>query len=192
MSDARPSAAIAGAVELFLGRREGLGRFDFSFEGFWRSFGAAVYALPLYAFVIAGEWSLVAAAPKPPALSLLIAARLADFVLDFAAMPAALALLARPLGISRSYAPYIVVRNWSTLVVLAPQAAISLLLRLGWLSYEISALLSLALLVVMLVYQFRIVRWTIGWTPGPAAAFVAADAILSLILISLVNALFGF
>ena len=191
MFSPRTSSAIAGAVALFLGRREGLGRFDFSFDGFWHSFTAVFYALPLYAFIVAGEWSILAETTRPPALSVLIAARLIDIAVDFVAMPAVLALLARRLAITRSYAPYITVRNWSSLVMIAPQAAVALLQRLGWISDEVAVFTSLALVAVMLVYQFRIVRWTIGWTPGMAAAFVAADTVLSLVLISLVNGFFG-
>lgn len=191
MRENSAAAAILGAAELFLGRREALGRFDFSVEGFWRSFGAAIYALPLFAFVIVGDWAILTRSPDAPSLSQLLAARLIDYGFDFLAMTVLLGLLAKRLAITRQYGAYIVVRNWSTPVILAPQAVIALLLRLDLLSMDSADLVSLLVLGVTLFYQYRIARWTLGWNAGNAAAFVAADTVLSLVLVTLVNGLFG-
>jgi hypothetical protein len=191
MLEADTSAAITGAIELFLGRPGGLKRFDMSFEGFWRSFAALFFVLPLFAVMVAAEWPAQSQQVAPPTVASFIAARLIDLVLDFGAIPVLLALLAKRLGISRSYVGYVVVRNWSTLVMIAPQAAISLLFGLGFVSMEISALLSLIVAGVMLFYQYRVTRWTLGWNGSQAAGLVAADLGLSLVLLFLVDSLFG-
>lgn len=191
MLDARTSSAIAGAIELFLGRRDGLRRFDLSTEGFWHSFSAALYGVPFFLCLMAGDWSVLSAMPEPPTLSAVIFSRIADFTVDFLFLPIALALLARRLGITRSYAGYVIARNWSTLVMLAPQAVISLLLGFRWLDQDVAALLSLVIAGVMLAYQYRITRWTLGWDGAAAAGLVAADVVSGLVLVSLVNGLFG-
>lgn len=191
MLDARTSAAIAGAVELFLGRRDALRRFDLSTEGFWHSFTAALYGVPFFLCLMAGDWSVLSAANEPPTLSAVILSRMADFTIDFLFLPIALALLAKRLGITRTYAGYVIARNWSTLVILAPQAVISLLLGFRWIDEDVAVLLSLVIAGVMLAYQFRITRWTLGWDAAAAAGLVAADFVSSLVLVALVNGLFG-
>ncbi|MGE5269272.1 MAG: hypothetical protein ACM3JG_06310, partial [Thiohalocapsa sp.] len=40
--------AVGGALRLACGDRRGLGSFDASLDGFWRSFRAAVICYPLY------------------------------------------------------------------------------------------------------------------------------------------------
>ncbi|MCX5516622.1 hypothetical protein C3941_22165 [Kaistia algarum] len=191
MLAADTTAALTGAIELFLGRPSGLKRFDLSFEGFWRSFAALLYILPFFAIVVAADWMTLSQQPDAPALTTLAVARLFDVGLDFGAMPVVLALLARRLGIQRSYIGYVIVRNWSTLVIVVPQAVISLLFGLGIVSMEASELMSLVVVGVMLFYQYRIARWTLGWNGTQAAGLVAADLGLSLILLFFVHGLFG-
>lgn len=191
MLDARTTAAIAGAVELFLGRRDGLRRFDLSVDGFWHSFSAALYGVPFFLCLMAGDWAVLSAIAEPPTLSAVILSRIADFTLDFLFLPIVLALLAKRLGITRSYTGFVIARNWSTLVMLAPQAVISLLLGFRWLDQDLAALLSLVVAGVMLAYEYRIARWTLGWDGAAAAGLVAADVVSGLVLVSLVNGLFG-
>lgn len=191
MLSASTSSAIAGAIELFLGRRAGLGRFDLSADGFWKSFTAALYAVPLYAFVVAGDWQVLSTQAQPPALSTLILVRFAELAFDFTAVPVVLALLARRLKITRSYGTFVIVRNWAMLVILAPQTVVSLLFGLGWLSNDAATLFSLVIIVIALIYSYRITRWTLNWGAGGAVALVAAELVLGQIVISLINGWFG-
>lgn len=191
MLNTSTSSAIAGAIELLLGKRAGLGRFDLSADGFWNSFTAALYAVPLYAFVIAGDWQMLSMQAQPPALSTLILVRFIELALDFAAVPVVLALLARRLKITRSYGTFVIVRNWAMLVILAPQTVVSLLFGFGWLPNDAVALLSLVIIVIALIYSYRITRWTLNWSPGAAVGLVAAELVLGQIVISLINGWFG-
>lgn len=192
MPNAATIAAIRGAVEIFLGRRDGLRRFDLSVEGFWRSFAAILYVLPLFAIVVAADWMMVSGQPAHPSREAFILARLVDLAIEWCTLPIALGLLAKRLGIGRTYVAYVVARNWSGIVSVAPLALLSLLFGLGALSLEVMELLSLLVIGAMLFYGYRIARWTLVWPASMAAGLVAADLALSLILLSLVNSLFGF
>jgi len=192
MPNAATIAAIRGAVEIFLGRRDGLRRFDLSVEGFWRSFGAILYVLPLFAIIIAADWAVLSQQPVHPSVEVFVLARLVDLGIEWCALPIALGLLAKHLGIGRTYVAYVVARNWSGIVSVAPLALLSLLFGLGALSLEAMELLSLLVIGAMLFYGYRIARWTLIWPAASAAGLVAADLALSLILISLVHSLFGF
>ena len=187
------SSALMGALELFLGRREGLHRFDFSVDGFWRSFSAILYMLPFFAISVAVEHRL---RPEDvtiagPTDAMFVVSRGLDLVLDWIAMPILLAIFARRLGIARSYASYVVVRNWASVIMSAPQAAIALLAGLGLVPIEFAAVVSLAIVGVMLRYHYQIIGATLGGSVGFRIALVAADLALSLILSGIFSRLFG-
>ncbi|WP_336801433.1 hypothetical protein [Kaistia sp. MMO-174] len=187
------SSALTGAFELFLGRREGLQRFDFSVEGFWRSFGAIFFMLPFFAISVAVEHRL---RPEDvtvagPTDAMFIVSRGLDLILDWTAMPVLLAIFARRLNIARSYASYIVVRNWASVIMAAPQAAVALLAGLGLVPIEFAAVVSLAIVGVMLRYHYQIVGATLGKSVGFRVGLVAADLALSLVLSGVFTQLFG-
>lgn len=187
------SSALMGALELFLGRREGLHRFDFSVDGFWRSFSAILYMLPFFAISVAVEHRL---RPEDvtiagPTDAMFVVSRGLDLVLDWIAMPILLAIFARRLGIARSYASYVVVRNWASVIMSAPQALIALLAGLGVVPIEFAAVVSLAIVGVMLRYHYQIVGATLGGSVGFRIALVAADLALSLVLSGIFSRLFG-
>jgi len=193
MISPQASSALLGALDLFLGRREGLRRFDFSLDGFWRSFGAILYVLPFFAINVAVEHRL-----RPPDLMVtgpsdlvFVLSRLLDLGLDWVMMPLLLAAFARNLGIARTYASYIVVRNWASVVMSAPQALIALLAGLGFLPLDFAAILSLAVIGVMLRYHYQIVGLTLGKTVPFKIALVVFDVALSLVLGKLIDGLFG-
>lgn len=186
-------SALIGALELFLGRREGIQRFDFSLDGFWRSFGAILYVLPFFAVSIAVEHRL-----RPPDVmvtgpsdGLFVVSRLIDLGLDWVMMPLLLAAFARNLGIARTYASYVVVRNWAAVVMSAPQALIALLVGLGLIPIEFAAVLSLAVVGVMLRYHYQIVGATLGGTPPFKIGLVGVDLVLSLVLSGVFSRLLG-
>jgi hypothetical protein len=47
--------AVGGALRLARGDRRGLGSFDASLEGFWRSFRAAAICYPMYLFLLSSR-----------------------------------------------------------------------------------------------------------------------------------------
>lgn len=187
------SSALMGALELFLGRREGLQRFDFSVDGFWRSFSAILYMLPFFAISVAVEHRL---RPEDvtiagPTDAMFVVSRGLDLILDWVTMPVLLAVFAKRLGISRNYASYVVVRNWASVIMSAPQALIALLAGLGVVPIEFAAVVSLAIVGVMLRYHYQIVGATLGGSVGFRVALVAADLALSLVLSGIFSRLFG-
>ncbi|SHG94320.1 hypothetical protein SAMN02745157_0039 [Kaistia soli DSM 19436] len=193
MFDPASIAAIRSAFDLFLGRRDALARFDVSIDGFWHSFRAIFYVLPFFAINAAVEHRMMLSDAVVENVSdgAFVAARLVDYGIDWIAMPALLALFAQRLGISRTFAPYIVVRNWALVVMSAPQALVSLLLGFGMLSFEISAAVSMIILGVMLRFHYLIIRWTLAKSVAFSIGLVAADIALSLVLSEVIDRLFG-
>jgi len=159
--------------------------FDFTVEGFWKSFFAAVVALPFYAFLVLHE--LVLVQPTSPALAVL--ARLVGYALDWVAFAVAAALLLRMLGLGRRFVPLVVMVNWAAvpqLALMAGAVVASLVLP-----DVLDPLLLVAALVAVLFYRWLVVRQALEGLGGIAFGFVVVDVLLGILVDRLVGALFS-
>ena len=102
-------SSLYGACRLALMDRSGLAHFNLTFEGFWRSFFAAVLGAPGFALLVVQK---LAARPEPldPGWAMLV--QLLAYGLSWAAFPLAAVLLTRLLGLSQNYVALIVALNW--------------------------------------------------------------------------------
>ncbi len=109
--------AAIGCWMIVTGNAAGQTYFDMSIDGFWRSFRwAFVLAVcDTLDAVIGHSTALVGDdAALPVNYVLLIAVNIIASLLTFFAFPIVVALLAKYMGLSQRYAPYIIVRNWLT------------------------------------------------------------------------------
>jgi hypothetical protein len=182
--------ALDGALALFIGRPAPAGAFDTSIGGFWRSFAAIVLVVPSFAVSIAAEARLSGAAELAaglppveagPALSDM-AIQATSLLADWIALPLVLALIAGPLGVSGRYVPFVVVRNWASVVSAAVYALPALFFNLGLIGREAVLLLSLAVLVVVLRYQYRIIRIVLATPVAASLGLVVLDLVLGLVV----------
>ncbi len=173
MISARETAfALSGAVRLARMDPGGLGHFDTTIEGFWRSFYAAVVAAPAYVLLIVLKASLHPVGAGPVRWVLVDATA---YVIEWTAYPLAMVYISRWLACSDNYFRYIVARNWAMVIGLAfflPVAAIvAINPALAW-------LLVLATLAV-LVYQWYVARTALKITGAEAAVLMFFNFILS-------------
>lgn len=188
--------SLKGAWLLLFNRPEGMGYFDLSINGFWRSFGVAVFLLPAFFITSVAEWQLIISetgllAEDLPASAYWFAQTL-NFGIDWLAFPFLFALLAGPLGYSRSYVPFIITRNWASLIATLPYALAALLYVVGMIPAGIMVLFSLAGLMVVGWYHFRIARIALGATVSAATGIVILDFVLSLLISEISGRLLGF
>ncbi|SDB52783.1 hypothetical protein [Bauldia litoralis] len=186
--------SLTGAWDLFLDRPEAMRAFDVSVEGFWRSFRVIVLLLPAYFLttmaeqIMLSETAVETAGPGGVALFL---DSVVGLGLDWIALPVVLALAARPLGIQRNYAAFIVARNWGAVIALTPFGVIGLLVILGLLNAEIANFLMLASLMVVLRYNFLIARRALDVGIGFAIGIVILDLAVSLTIALALDSVFG-
>src|SRR5436190_4343571 len=88
--------AVGGALRLACGDRRGLGFFDASIDGFWRSFRAALICYPMYLLLLsfrigAPVWEASGVVP-------VVAVETIAFVISWTAFPLLILPLARWLG----------------------------------------------------------------------------------------------
>jgi hypothetical protein len=174
---------LAGAWQVMFGRSEGLNRLDTSLEGFWRSFAAVILMVPFALLSLISEQPLTAA---PSAATSLTGGGVAlngfGLLVDWFTFPLIFAFVARPFGLGSRYVPFIVARNWASIIIGAMVAIIHALHLLGVLP---SVLMPYALIVavgVALRFSYVIVRTTLVVSAAMAIPIVILDFLLSLVI----------
>jgi hypothetical protein len=176
---------LSSAWALFLGRREAVRGFDTSFRGFWQSFLAIIFVLPVYVLFIGAERRMILSdqpAGAPFDDIAFAAWRLLALAVDWAAFPLLMAALARPLGIAGRYVRLIVAFNWGGPIVATLMAVPAILLSYGAVGEGAASMLLIAALAVVIRFRFVTARAALDCGFGMAAALVATELLLSLVL----------
>jgi len=188
-------AALDGSWLLLRNRPEGMAFFDQSIQGFWRSFLVILLLVPV--FLVSGlaekQFYFAENLFHPDAFPNgdFWLAQFAGLVIDWVTLPVLLAVLAVPIGISQRYVPFIVVRNWTSLLASVPYMLTYLLFLLGVISPGITVLLSLTCLMVVIWYRYLVARIALQATISLAIGVVVLDVVLTLIIAQLVGLLWG-
>ncbi len=184
-------AALDGSWLLLRSRPEGMAFFDQSIQGFWRSFQVIILLVP--AFLVSGMaekkfyFSENLYHPDIFPDNAYWSAQFLGLGVDWVALPVLLALLAAPTGITQRYVPYIVVRNWTSLLASVPQMVTYLLFLLGIISPGIAVLLSFSCLLAVIWYRYMVARIALQATVSLAVGVVVLDVLLSLVISQVVN-----
>ena len=169
--------AVGGALKLARGDRRGLGFFDTSIDGFWRSFRAGVICYPLYLFLVSfrvasAQWEVSGVAP------ILIVETIA-YVISWVAFPLFVLPVARHLGRADRFLSFMVVYNWSQI----PQTVLFVLVGLdtatGLLPPSSAHFAGLLAAIAALVYEWYIARVALAVTGTQATLVIIIDLLLS-------------
>lgn len=175
---------LAGAWQLMLGRPEGLNRLDTSLEGFWRSFAAVVLIVPfaLLAFQSQGLLAAEAGASVQPATGSGLALQGIALLADWFAFPIVFAAIAKPFGLGSRYVPFIVARNWASVIMTAMIGAAHALHLVGAMSAVVTPFVLIVVFVVTLRFAYVIARIALAVSMGMALPIVMLDLLISLTL----------
>jgi len=180
--------SLTGAWHVFLDRPDADRYFDLSVTGFWRSFRAIVLVLPAYVLSALTTWTTL---PKEMDSTTFFVARTISLAIDWVAFAVVLALVADRLRVSGTYSAYIIVRNWASVIATAPFGIVSVLFIAGVIGQDIAATLSLAVLFIVLRYNYIVARRVLQVGMPLAIGIVVADFILSLAIDAGISGLFG-
>ncbi len=174
---------LTGAWQVMLGRPDGLNRLDTSLEGFWRSFAAVILLAPFALLSLISQQPLLPeSGVAEPLTGGTIALNGFALLVDWFAFPLIFALLAPPFGLGSRYVPYIVARNWASVLIAAIVAVVHALHLLGVLP---SALMPFALIVAIAValrFSYVIARTTLSVSVAMALPIVVLDLLISLVV----------
>jgi hypothetical protein len=186
--------ALKGSWRLLLGDERAMAWFDTSIDGFWRSFRVILLVLPVPLVELAAQRSLPDAVHLDPKVfegPFYWIVGLLAYVVAWIAFPIVLALLAKPLGVSRAYVPYMVARNWTTLVAAVPSFVFTGLFALGVIPLGVLGPLNLAALAFGLYYAWLVTRIACAVPMGLAAGLVALDFLLTLVVYRVADRVIG-
>ena len=180
MTGAEISRSLEGAWRLFRNRRDGLDLLDRSLDGFWRSFWALLLVLPIDAISLL---ALSRIAVQPP-LGEALLARVPTLAIDWVLFPILLALIAKPLGVTKTYVSYVVARNWaapiSWIIVTIP----IVLQGAGFIDDQVAVVATIVALMVSVRYNYLILRIALGVTMEVAIALVVVDMVMSFLIVA--------
>ena len=162
-------AAGSGLVRLFRGGADWASAFEFTTDGFVRSFAAPLLALPLYvgAVAVVGR----SGAGLTAADASLWSAGLAHLI-DALGFPLLLAFIAGPLRAKEGYAAFVIVNNWAALYLNVVLLACSPLTLLGADGVAAFSWASLLLLCLSVALTWRIARETLTHELAPIVLVV--------------------
>ncbi len=184
--------SLTGAVHLMAGKKDGVRFLDISADGFWTSFFAIVVALPAMTVGWVTLANEIAYQGDGIGSRLSIVLRLATIdLLAWVAPLAALALLAKPVGIAGRFVHYVVASNWGAAIyiwLMLPPA----LIRLFWPEGgESLTAFSLGLFLFTMVLSWRLTNAVLNKGPLLASAVFAGMFVGSLMVLLTLQTLFG-
>ncbi len=184
---------LSGVWLLARGRSEGFRLLDISADGFWRSFAAIGWSLPaLFLSWISYRRSYSDAIGVDDAVGPLFVPTLALIdLINWLAPLVLLGLLARPLGIAQFFARYVIATNWLSLAF-AYVFALPVIWNLLYPEAgQLTALVSLILLVLAFAAFIRVARLAFDNDMTMALAVTIGTFVFSLILTGFLQRLFG-
>lgn len=172
--------AVGGALRLAVGDRRGLGFFDVSLDGFWRSFRAAALCYPLYLVLLALRIS--AAHWTQSGIPTILVVETIAYVILWSAFPLLVMPVTRALGREDRFLAFMVAYNWSQI----PPAVLFLLVALdgasGLLPSSSAQLAGFVAIVAALVYEWYIARVALAVTGAQATLIVIIDQLLTTVV----------
>jgi hypothetical protein len=157
----------------------GLGYFDRSIEGFWRSFRAALLLAPLYSIIIPLNLELIK--PTVGWQHIMIIEILA-YIVSWLLYPLVAYEICRLIGREAEYPGYIVVYNWSKMLIVTAQLLVWLPTLLGITESETSAGLYRIVYVAFLIYLWFIARVALRIDAFSAIGLAFASFVATLVL----------
>jgi hypothetical protein len=171
--------ALAGLFRLLRGDRGGLGCFDRSLEGFWRSFRAAFLSYPLYLALLMMR---VAAADWQSAGALrIVTVETIGYIISWTAFPLVMLSVTRWIGRSSRFFDFMVPYNWYQL----PQSALFVLVGLVSANAADSAavqVLAIGAAAAVLAFEWYLARVALDTTRSAAALVVLVDLVLGALI----------
>ncbi|HUL07815.1 MAG TPA: hypothetical protein VLV76_15955 [Candidatus Acidoferrum sp.] len=134
---------------------DGLTYFDRSIEGFWRSFRVAFLVAPIYAIII--PLDLAAIKPSVGWQHIMMVEILA-YIVSWLLYPLAAYEVCRLIGREAEYPGYIVVYNWSQILIVAAELLSWLPTLMGITTADTSASLYRIVFFLFLIYLWFIAR----------------------------------
>lgn len=177
--------SINGAWRIARMDQNALNYFNISIEGFWRSFLAVLIVVPLYVVFLVLNLGQLSGMELPTGSAtskeLYVAIKLAAHILGWLAFPVVMIPISRLMDLSQSYVPYIIVWNWSNVLVMAVILPAVLLFPPSAQSGQSAKLILMAAQITVLFYGYLVARAGLQCKILTAIGVVMLDLLLGLL-----------
>jgi hypothetical protein len=170
--------AIYGAWRLAHLDKGGMNFFDRSIEGFWKSFFAAVIVVPGYVLLIVIDLSQLELSASP--LRILVV-QLLIYVIVWVAFPLVMYAWTQNMGRAAAYPGFIVAYNWAQVVQMLLVLPVGVVVASHLLPAAVVPPVNLAVLVVLLGYEWFIARTALAISGMAAVGVVGLSFFIGLI-----------
>ncbi|WP_374444828.1 hypothetical protein [Stella sp.] len=180
--------ALDGAWRLACRDPAGMARFDGSLDQFWKSFFSAVLTLPFFALLIA-----VRDLPEPPrgGTGVLLVVEAIAYVASWTAFPLAMFHLTGAIGRRDRYLAFVTAFNWSAPIQVALFLAATGLAALDLLPDGISQGIAFGVTMLVLAYEWFIVRTALAVSGLAAFGVVVLDLALGILVNGMAQSIYA-
>jgi hypothetical protein len=158
---------------------DGLSYFDRSIEGFWRSFRVALLIAPLYAVVIPFDLALIKPTVGWPHIMMI---EILAYVVSWLLYPLVAYEICRRIGREAEYPGYIVVYNWSAILIVTANLLVWLPTAMGITEADTSSNLFRIVYLLFLIYLWFIARVALRIDPFSAIGLAFTSCVLTILL----------
>ena len=180
------AAGIYGAWRLARGDVGGIGYFNGTRQGFWRSFLAMAIVAPLYASVILLMYEDAADQYEPARF---FAVHVIGYVVAWFVFPLIMFYVVQKIDRERRFFAFIAAYNWSSVLQNFIYIPVVVVAQIGIIPPELTYLLVFVLKVLVFVYTWFIARSALGITGMMAAAIAAGDLVLAGVMNGIIDAM---
>ncbi|GHD14884.1 transporter [Tianweitania populi] len=183
--------SIAAAWAVMLGRKDAIARLDLSADGFWDSFWAIPLAMPplLLAWLTSTTY-LIDGGNDQSKLSIILRLAFVDLA-NWLVPLILLALIARRIGISKRFAPYVVASNWGTLIMMWFGLPIMLMSLFSPDASNFADVLGFVLFLASLLFSWRITQAALNTDLGTTIGVFLAMTFVSILIVILLQPMLG-
>lgn len=171
--------SLYASWRLARGDERGLGLFNTTVEGFWRSFLAMALVAPLFAILMVLRHHVETGSAGPIRF---FAVQTIGYVVAWFVFPLIMFYVVQAIDRERRFFTYIVAYNWSSVLQNLIYLPLAIVAELGLLPAELSSFLSFVVLTLVFVYIWFVTRAALAVTGLLAAGIVAGDFLLSIVV----------
>ena len=179
-------SSLKGALRVLFNDPKALSYFNLTPEGFWHSFQAIWIVFVPFSITLLSQRSWLMSVHEltleafPSAT--FFAVKIFGIGVEWALMPIVLWLLADQLDIKTRYGPFIIARNWASIITAWVYFIPTIAHIAGLIILEVMVFAHLILLGLIVVYGFRVARLTLDKPPLFCIALVFIDFMVGLLI----------
>jgi len=185
-------SSLYGAYRIARLDAGGVAHFNISVEGFWRSFFAAVLVAPAYVLLLlvrnaALQNQVSDNGPMPTDIS--FTPEFITYIIGWISWPLIMLLVARLLGRTENFVPYIIVYNWANCIQVGLLLPVAVLTQGSIFPTEVAAVIGVIVTGLVLFYLWFIARMVLGVQSWAATGIVVIDVMAGVLTANLIDRL---